>query len=122
MASDDKVIVLEIALPSIYTADIESLWDQFRDEFDSESDFLLNTIGEPSVVRLRTETMGEKESSVTEVWGNVRSAKLVEPIPSDDEDGLAEVGFRLMRDEDGCEHCTLHAPLVDREEGSERER
>lgn len=106
-----KHLALVIELPDTYTADIDGL-REFKDDM-SESEFLLNCVGEPSIVRVRMEIAGEKDSSVVEVWGHVREAMLVEP-------GLGYVtaephltgeqlathgGSKLMRDGDGCEWC-----------------
>lgn len=76
-------VFLTIELPSLYTEDMlpGGALAGFRSEFDSESDFILDAIGEPSIVKLRTETQGEKEGSVIEVWGSVRSAWLGPATP-----------------------------------------
>ena len=95
MASSEKVIVLEVEVPAIYTADIDGL-REFREHFDSESDFLLNTIRTDGVCRLRCEIEGEKDSDVVEVWGSIRSAKLADPSPGVTDEELAANGFRLM--------------------------
>jgi hypothetical protein len=68
-------LVLEVELPAMYVSDIENL-REFKQEGESESDFLLNSIGEPSVVSLTTEISGEKEGSVVTIWGQVRGASL----------------------------------------------
>ena len=102
-----KVYVLEVEIPAIYTADIDRL-REFKGEQMSESEFLLNVIGEPSVCRLRTEVSGEKDGSVEEVWGLIRGARLEDPTPGIDEDELAERGgYELMRELDACEWCQL---------------
>jgi hypothetical protein len=108
----DKVIVLEVEVPAIYTADLDELRDHWQRDAGSESDFLLNCIGEPSAVRLRTEISGEKDSEITEVWGQVRAARLEEPSPGVTDDELADRGWKLLRDEDSCEWCDLerHTP------------
>lgn len=105
-----KHIALLIEVPDIYTADIDSL-REFKAEGDSESEFLLNCIGEPGIVRVRTEISGEKDSTVVEVWGHVREACLVEPgrgyeakEPHLTGEQLAQGGDKLLRD-DGCEWC-----------------
>lgn len=71
-------VFLTIELPSIYVEDMleGGALAPFRQEFDSESDFILDAIGQPSIVRLRTETQGGKEGNVIEVWGSVHSASL----------------------------------------------
>lgn len=99
----------------MYTADIDGLREFKGDE--SESDFILNCIGEPGVVRVRMEISGEKDSSIVEVWGSVREAQLVEPSrgygdgPKLTDDQLAEQGgYKLTRDEDACEWCQYHEP------------
>lgn len=77
-SSGGKHLALVIELPCMYTADIDGL-REFKGDFESESDFILNCVGEPGVVRVRMEIGGEKESDVIEVWGYVREAQLVEP-------------------------------------------
>lgn len=110
-----KHLALVIELPDTYTDDIEGL-REYKDD-DSESDFLLNCIGEPSIVRVRMEISGEKDSEIVEVWGSVREAMLVEPGrgygdgPHLTGTQLAEHGgYKLMRDEDACEWCQYHEP------------
>jgi hypothetical protein len=113
--SAEKHLALVIELPCMYTDDIDGL-REFK--FDAtESDFLLNTVGEPSVVRLRMEISGEKDSEVVEVWGYVREAQLVEPSrgygdgPKLTDEQLSEQGgYKLMRDEDACEWCQFYEP------------
>lgn len=106
----EKHLALVIELPCMYTADIDSL-REVEGEFPTESEFLLNVMGEPTVVRLRTEISGEKDSDIIEVWGMVREAKLVEPSrgygdgPHLTDDQLADHGSKLMRDENACEWC-----------------
>jgi hypothetical protein len=71
-------VFLTIEIPSLYVEDMlpgGALYE-FRGEHDSESDFILDCCGRPEIVKLRTETEGEKEGSVIEVWGSVRSASL----------------------------------------------
>ena len=71
-------VFLTIELPSFYTDDMVEggeLWP-YLSEFDSESDFILDAMGQPSIVKLRTEVSGEKEGDVIEVWGAVHSASL----------------------------------------------
>ena len=75
-ASDLKHVALLIEVPVIFTEDLDDL-REYRGEFESESDWLLNCIridGGP--VRLRVEISGEKDSEVVEVWGCVREAQL----------------------------------------------
>lgn len=112
MSSDQKNgkhLALVIELPDTYTADIDGL-REYQDEMP-ESDFLLNCVGEPSIVRVRMEIAGEKDSDVVEVWGHVREAKLVEPSrgygpgPVLTGEQLAQNGWKLTRDEDACEWC-----------------
>ena len=112
-----KHLVLTIELPSVYTDDIEGLLAEYKGDFDSESECILNIVGEPSIVRVRLEIAGEKDSTVEEVWGSVREATLVEPSrgygdgPHLTEDQLAEHGgHRLMHDERSCEWCELREP------------
>lgn len=109
--SADKHLAFLIELPCMYTDDIDEL-REFKFDGDSESDFLLNVCGDPSVVRLRMEIGGEKDSSIIEVWGSVREAKLIEPSrgygngPKLTDEQLNEHGWRLMNDEGrGCEWC-----------------
>ena len=97
-------MVFEIEVPSIYTADLESL-REYQKHFASESEWLLNCIGEPHVCRLRVEVSGEKDSSVEEVWGSIRSARLAAPSRGYGdgshltEEQLAKHGWRLMPDD-----------------------
>ena len=106
-----KHLALQVELPAVYTADIEGLREFQGDA--TESEFLLNCVGEPSVVRVRMEVSGEKDSSVVEVWGHIRDAKLVEPSrgygpgTALTDEQLAENGVRLLRDERGCEWCQV---------------
>lgn len=112
MSAADKHLALVIELPCMYTDDLDEL-REFGDPDGSESDFILNCCGEPRVVRLRMEIMGEKDSSIVEVWGHVREAQLVEPgrgygaydDPHLTDDQLADVGSKLLRNERGCEWC-----------------
>lgn len=112
--SRDKHVALVIEIPAIYTADLDEL--RQYGEHDTESDFLLNCIGQPSVVRLRVELSGEKDGKVQEVWGLVREAQLVEPsvgyVPGGTltDEQLADNGTALMRDEDACEWCEYREP------------
>lgn len=103
--SADLRVVLEIELPALYTDDLDDL-REYRGEHESESDWLMNCIGEPGPsCRVRVEISGEKEGSVQEVWGLVRGARLVEPSPGVDEEFLQRNGFKLLNDGDGCEWC-----------------
>lgn len=99
-------IVLEIELPSMYVDDLDDL-REYRDHFDSDSEWLMNCIGEPGpACRLRVPIHGEKDGSTVEVWGHVIGAKLQEQsAPNVDEKWLAEQGWELLRDEDSCEWC-----------------
>lgn len=115
--SSVKHLALLIELPDTYVDDIEGLCADYRDEFDSESEFILNCIGEPSIVRVRMGISGEKDGEVVEVWGHVREAQLVErgrgygPAPHLTGEQLAEYGgYKLTRDEDACEWCQYHEP------------
>lgn len=116
MPERPKHLLLSIELPSVYTADID-LESDLRKEFGaSDSEFILNWIGEPGVVRVRMEISGEKDSDVVEVWGSVREAALVEPsrgyVSAEahlTEEQLAEDGRKLMREDDGCEWCKTDA-------------
>lgn len=111
---DGKHYVLEVEIPAIYTADIEALREY--SEGMTESEFLLNVLGEPSVCRLRVETSGEKDSSVQEVWGYIRGARLEEASKGYragermTDEQLAENGHRLMRDHRACEWCQYDDP------------
>lgn len=109
-------LALLIEVPGIYTDDIIEGGDlrEYLDEHESESDFILNCIGSPGVVRVRVELSGEKDSTIVEVWGSVREATLVEPSrgyradePHLTDNQLAEQGDNLMRDENElcCEWC-----------------
>ena len=106
-----KHLALQVELPAVYTADIEGLREFQGDA--TESEFLLNCVGEPSVVRIRMEVSGEKDSCVVEVWGHIRDAKLVEPSRGYEpgtaltDEQLAENGVRLLRDERGYEWCQV---------------
>lgn len=124
--SGEQVVVYEVEVPAIYTADLEDL-REYKDHFDSESDWLLNCLGEPGICRLRVEISGEKDSEVVEVWGQIRGARLAEPGRGYGDgsrrltdDQLAESGgFKLMRDEDSCEWCAYEDwRESDRERGS----
>ena len=114
MNAPAKHLALQVELPAVYTADIEGL-REFVGDFTTEGEFLLNCVGEPSVVRVRMEISGEKDSDVVEVWGYVRDAALVEPSvgygPDETltDEQLAENGARLLRDERGCEWCRVPA-------------
>lgn len=104
-----KHIAFLVEVPAIYTADIDEL-RVVEGDFDSESDFLSNCMGEPGVVRLRTEISGEKDSEIVEVWGHIREVLLVEPSrgyggnPKLADEQLEQEGWNLLRDE-GCEWC-----------------
>ena len=109
--SVDQHVALLIELPSIYTADLKDL-SEYRDDFETESDWLLNCVRVEGPVRLRVEVAGEKDSEVIEVWGHIREAELVEPSRGYNANGhltweqLEEHGkHRLLRDERACEWC-----------------
>jgi hypothetical protein len=99
-----------IEIPVIYTADLDAL-REYRGEFESESDWLLNCIRMDGPVRLRGEVAGEKDSEVAEVWGMIREAQLVEPGRGYSsgkltDEQLQEHGqHKLLRDERACEWC-----------------
>jgi hypothetical protein len=119
-------LALQIELPCMFTDDIAeggSLREMFASEHDSESDFILNCIGEPGVVRVRMEISGEKDGEVVEVWGFVRSASLVEPSRGfnagshlTDEQLAEQGGHKLMRDERACEWCAFDAESLAEDE------
>jgi hypothetical protein len=116
MPQRPKHLLLSIELPSVYTADIDLESDLRKDFGASDSEFILNCIGEPGVARVRMEISGEKDSDVVEVWGSVREAALVEPsrgyvsaAPHITEDQLAEHGWKLMREDNDCEWCKTNA-------------
>lgn len=114
-AEHPRHIVFEVEVPVLYTGDLED-FREFQDETQmNESEWLLNCLGEPGVCRLRTEVSGEKASEVIEIWGSIRSAKLVEPSPGyGDKPHLTDAqlqqhgGFKLTRDEDACEWCQFY--------------
>jgi hypothetical protein len=118
-SATERHLALVIEMPCMYTADIDEL-RQYAGEFDSESDHILNCIGDPGIVRVRMEISGEKDSDVVEVWGYVREAQLIEPgrgyetkEPHVTDAQLAEHGgFKLMRDEHACEWCQYREPEV----------
>lgn len=105
-----KHVAYLIEVPAIYTDDLDEM-REYRDEFESESDWLLNCVRTGGPVRLRVEIDGEKDSEVVEVWGYIREAQLVEPgrgyepggVLTDEQ--IAKNGQRLMRDERACEWC-----------------
>lgn len=106
-----KHVVLEVEIPAIYTADLDDL-REYRDDFESESEWLLNCIRIGGPVRLRVEVEGEKDSEVTEVWGHIREARLVEPgrgyggAGQLTDEQLKDHGqHKLLRDERACEWC-----------------
>lgn len=103
--SEQRHLALLIELPSCYTDDVEEYREYERD-FASESEWLLNLYGEPSVVRLRMEVSGEKDSSVEEVWGSIVEARLIPQSPGFDDGGLTEAqlaahGWKLLPDPEG---------------------
>jgi hypothetical protein len=115
----EKHLALLIELPATYVADIieGGTLNEYRDDFDTDSAFILNCVGEPGVVRVRMEISGEKDGEVVEVWGHVREASIVDagrgygngPHLTDEQ--LADAGgYTLMRDEDACEWCQFHEP------------
>lgn len=115
MVAESRVIVFEIEVPSIYTADFEDgpLREQTLGDFNTESEWLLNCLGEPGTVRLRVETAGEKDSTVQEVWGQVKGARLEKATGNLTDEFFERNGRRLMADEgDGCEHCESRPPCV----------
>ncbi len=78
MGDKEQHIVFEIEVPAIYTKDIEE-YREYAATFNDESEWLLNILGDPSICRLRVETSGEKDSTISEVWGMIRSARLESP-------------------------------------------
>ena len=116
MSTNTKHLVLSVEIPCVYTADIDGPLREYK--FDSsESDYILNCIGEPGVVRVRMEIGGEKDSAVVEVWGSVREASLAEPSrgygdgPRLTDRQLAEQGgYKLTRDDNACEWCQYYEP------------
>lgn len=125
MSAPSKHLALTIEVPCMYTDDIMSggVLDEYRAEFESESEFILNSIGEPGVVRLRMEISGEKDGEVVEVWGLVREAALIEPSRGYDlkephltDEQLAENGDNLMRDERACEWCAVPGSMGEEDE------
>lgn len=77
MADRPKHLFLLIEIPSMYVADIDEL-REFAAPEATESEHILNCIGEPSGVKLTTEISGDKDSTVVSVWGMVHSAELRE--------------------------------------------
>lgn len=115
--SAERHLALLIELPCTYTADIDGPLREYKFDDFSESDYILNCIGGPSIVRVRMEISGEKDSEVVEVWGAVREASLVEPSrgygdrPHLTDAQLSEHGgHKLTRDVDACEWCQYHEP------------
>lgn len=113
--SADKHVALLIEVPVIYTDDLDDL-REYRDEFETESDWLLDCIRVGGPVRLRVENEGEKDSEVIEVWGGIREASLVDPSrgyetgePHLTDDQLREHGeHKLLRDERACDWCATN--------------
>jgi len=102
----EKHLVLAVELPSVHTADLPAIIEEYRDEFNSESDCILNAIATHCVVRVRVQISGEKDGSVEEVWGSIREARLETASKGCSEESLAHAGGCLLRDEDdGCEWC-----------------
>lgn len=115
-SSAEQHLALVIELPCFYTSDIDGL-RECRGEFESESDFLSNCVGEPGIVRVRMEISGEKDSDVVEVWGHVREVQLVDPGRGygdgpklTDQQLEKHGGYKLMRDERACEWCQYREP------------
>lgn len=77
MASRPDHLFLTVELPSFYVDDIAEL-REFSSPEATESEHILNCIGEPSGVRLTTEVSGEKDSDVISVYGMVDSAEVRE--------------------------------------------
>lgn len=104
-SSAEQHVALLIEVPMIYTDDLDGM-REYRGEFESESDWLLNCIATGGPVRLRLEVTGDKDSDVNEVWGYIREAQLVEPSRGYEVSGhltdeqLEEHGSRLMPDDD----------------------
>lgn len=107
-AVPQKHLVFEVEVPGFYLGDVDEMREFQGDA--SESDFLLDLCGEPGVVRIRMEIGGDKDSSVVEVWGSIRAARLAEPSkgyearePHLTDEQLAANGWKLMRLDRGCE-------------------
>lgn len=93
----DRHLVLSIEIPAFYTEDIDIeaiRRDCFEGSGMSDSEILLNHIGEPGLVRLVMEISGEKEGDVVDVLGCVRAWKL-----QPDQDELIEHAVRKLRRE-----------------------
>jgi len=94
----ERRLVLSIELPGWYVDDIPALLADYAEDFETESDCILNCLGEPGPVRLTTETHGEKASEVSTSWGLIRGAEIIDNPGVNDEDHLAEIGDRLLPD------------------------
>jgi hypothetical protein len=81
---DQKHIVFRIEVPAIYTDDIETLKADLGLEGMTDSEFILNTIGEPGVVLLTARVSGEKDSDVMTVYGSILEAELCDPTTTDE--------------------------------------
>lgn len=111
-----KRVVLEIEVPVIYAEDLTDCAEFAKEHGTTESDEILNSLGELGVCRLRCEVAGEKDSDVIEVWGLITGAKVIDDPGVNDDEYLAELGsHRLLRDEKSCEWCDfeLHSPETD---------
>lgn len=75
MAERPKHCFLTIEIPSLYVDDIEDLREYAAPEA-TDSEHILNCIGEPSGCKLTFEVSGEKGSDVVTVWGCVDSAEV----------------------------------------------
>lgn len=113
-----QTVALLVEIPVIYTDDLDDL-REYRGDFESESDWLLNCIRVGGPVRVRAEVEGEKDSEVIEVWGHIREAQLVEPSrgygPGEalTNEQLQEHGqHKLLRDERACEWCMTNSEAL----------
>jgi hypothetical protein len=101
--AEAKHVVFAVEVPVIYTEDIdidEARREYFPDSGMSDSEILLNHIGEPGLVKLTTEVSGDKDSEVIEVLGVIRSASLEDPSPGLDDDDLQEQAWKLQPEQD----------------------
>jgi hypothetical protein len=80
------VLVLEIALPGVYTADLEDAteramdWATFEtDEKRAELSALLDALHVSPACGVRLFAHGEKDSEMVQIRGEIRGARLTEP-------------------------------------------
>lgn len=105
----ERHIVLSIEIPAMGDATCDWI-DKLRKELDgeiigdSDSDFILNCLGEPRICKVTTEVSGEKDSDVIEVWGSIRSASIEPaskgygPGPLTEDQLEANAGYKLNPD------------------------